>query len=46
MQTKFFQTVMAFGCVSYDGDAMPAYFFQRGSQVGLRCLHGVANHCS
>ena len=45
MQTKFSQIVMVFGCVSCEGDEMPPHFF-RGSQVELRCLRGVANHCS
>ena len=44
MQTKFFQTVMVFGCVSCEGDS--STFFQRGSQVDLGCLRGVANHFS
>ena len=44
MQTKFSQTVMVFGCVSCEGDA--SVFFQRGSQVELRCQCGAANHSS
>ena len=46
MKTKFSQTVMVFGCVSCEGDVMPPHFFQKGSQVELRCLRIVANHCS
>ena len=35
MHTNFSKTVMVFGCMSCDGDVMPPYFFQRGSQVEL-----------
>ena len=45
MQTKFSKTVMVFGCVSCEGDVMHPHFSDR-AQVELRCLRGVANHCS
>ena len=33
MQTKFVQTVMAFGCVSCEGDVMPPHFFREGLRL-------------
>ena len=30
MKTKFYQTAMAFRCVSSEGDVMPPHFFREG----------------
>ena len=49
MQTKFSQTVMVFGCVSYEGDDMPPHFFREGfrlnSDANVELLITVVKPC-